>query len=268
MQILEVVGKGSDLVLCHELLKGDLVSGLLTDRINIVGSHGVLALVLSHLCVDFRICRGVCQNSDVADAPVLDLPAVLDLAFQTVAVGNRDITHVVAEGGNAGVFGNADGLGDLGELTDLLDYFVMLIIACHDLVRDAQLGKDEAVLTVTVGCLVEVHEVHVDLIIGKLLICLCVQVQEGLSQLLQALDPHLGRGEGMHPCDDAYAVIIVADDPHILDADLRCLNSGKEFDLNGIADLLIQEIDHFFAVCGDLFQTLFSVKILAAGNKV
>ena len=115
----------------------------------------------------------------------------------------------------------------------------MLVVACDDLMGDAEAGKDEAVLAVAVGCLVEVHEVHVDRVVRKLFICLRVQMKERLVQELQALDPHLGRGEGVHPCDDADAVIIAHDLLHVLDADFGRLDRREQLDADRARELFI-----------------------------
>ena len=134
--------------------------------------------------------------------------------------------------------------------------------------RDIQLGKNETVFTVSVRCLIEVHEIHIDLIIGKLLIGLCMQVQKRLSEFLQALDPHLGGREGMHPCDHTYAVVITCNGAHIFYTDLGCLNGGKKLDADHVLQLFVKEIHHLTAVFSNLPQTFFTIKILAAGNEI
>ena len=41
-----------------------------------------------------------------------------------------------------------------------------------------------------------------------------MEVQHGLVKLLQAMNPHLGRREGVHPGDEAYALLIVVGSLH------------------------------------------------------
>ena len=50
----------------------------------------------------------------------------------------------------------------------------MFVISSYNLMRNTHSGNDEAVLTVSMCGLVQVHEIHVDLIIRKFLICLCM----------------------------------------------------------------------------------------------
>ena len=133
---------------------------------------------------------------------------------------------------------------------------------------DAQFCKDKAVFAVAVGCLVEVHEIHVDLIIGKLLVCLGVEMKKGLSEFLKALDPHFGGREGVHPGDDAYAVVVAHGSPDVTYADLGCLHSGEQLDADRSFQFFVQKINHLSAVFGDLLQTLFTIKVLASGDKI
>ena len=191
MQILEGIREGFHVPLLHELLQSDLILRLLLHRVQIVGGHGVEAGVLLHLRIQLLIRHLVSQGCDLADAPVLDLPAVPDLRLKTVSVGHCHIAHVIAEGRDSQISGEADGLRHLSELADLRDDTVVLVVSRNHLVGDAESRKNVAVLSVAVSCLVQVHEIHVDLVVGKLLIRLGVQMQQGLGQDLKALDPHL-----------------------------------------------------------------------------
>ena len=116
--------------------------------------------------------------------------------------------------------------------------------------------------------LVQVHEIHVDLIIRKLLIGLSMQVKHGLSKFLQALDPHLGRGEGVHPCNNADAVIVAGCFAHILNTDLGSLYGRKHFHCRNSFQLFIQELCHLAGVCRYLLQALFAVQILRSYYKI
>ena len=89
--------------------------------------------------------------------------------------------------------GETDRFRDLREFADLLHDIVVSVVAGDNLMRDMKLCEDETELAVTVRRLIEVHEVHINRVVRKLLICLRVQMKERLSELLQALDPHLGR---------------------------------------------------------------------------
>src|SRR5699024_3213029 len=95
--------------------------------------------------------------------------------------------------------------GGAGPAADLGLHAPVARVTDHGLAVDAQAGGDVAELAVAVRGLVQVHEVHVDRGPGQLHIGLRVQVQQRGAQRIQALDPHLGGGEGVHPGDHADA---------------------------------------------------------------
>ena len=92
----------------------------------------------------------------------------MDLRLDLVALGHGDVAHVVAEPGQAqrphlgqpagGPGPGADGGADPG-VADVTD---------HGLAGHTQPGLDVGELTVAVGRLVQVHEVHVDVGPGQL----------------------------------------------------------------------------------------------------
>ena len=86
---------------------------------------------------------------------------------------------------------------------DLFGDFRIGVVADDDLARNAETGHDVAELTVAVGGLVQVHEVHVDSLPRDFLVVLGGQLQQRLGQHFEAADPHLGRGEGVAPGDHA-----------------------------------------------------------------
>ena len=69
-------------------------------------------------------------------------------------------------------------------------------------------------LDITVSTLVQVHEVHVDLIPGNLSVILRMEGEQRFLQCLQTLDPHLCGRERMHPCDDTHALRIIVSGLH------------------------------------------------------
>ena len=77
-------------------------------------------------------------------------------------------------------------------------------MADHGLAGNPETGGHVGELTVAVGGLVQVHEVHVDLGPRQLHIRLRVQVQERLAQRVEPGDPHLGWRERVHPRNHAH----------------------------------------------------------------
>ena len=93
-------------------------------------------------------------------------------------------------------------------------------------------------------------------------------MKKWLSQHLKTLDPHLGRRESVHPCDHAYAVIVAHDLLHIINADIRGLNSRKQFKTYSISKLLVEELHHFAAIRSNLLKALLAVQILTARYEI
>ena len=145
---------------------------------------------------------------------------------------------------------------------------IMFVEAGNNFVRNAEARYNKSILTVAVSGLIQVHEIHVDLVIRKFLICLCMQMKERLCQDLKASDPHLGRGECVHPCDHTDAVVIIFSSADILYTELSGLDSGHQDDFHYVAELLIEEVHHLATISSYLRKALCSVKILAAGNKI
>ena len=128
-------------------------------------------------------------------------------------------------------------------------------------------GDDVAVLAVAVRGLVLVHEVHVDGVVGNFLVELRVQVQKRLAVLAQAGDPALGRGEGVHPGDDAGAVGIGV-------GLVEGLADERVGDQRRLPDQLIGELargverfDDDPGMLGDMGQAFVAVEILRAGEE-
>jgi hypothetical protein len=156
--------------------------------------------------VDLGVGDGVYDCDEVVDSPGVDRYAEADLGIDLVTLGDGDVAHVVAEpgqlerteGGEAA--GGALPSGDPGRHPLIGD------VADHSLAGHAGAGLDVAELPVAVCGLVQVHEVHVDLGPRQPRVRLGVQVQQRNLQGGQPADPHLGRGKGVHPGDQADAV--------------------------------------------------------------
>jgi hypothetical protein len=84
------------------------------------------------------------------------------LRLDLVALGDRDVAHVVAEAGQAQAAQTRRADRGATPRSDAGDHGRGLDVAGHGLAAHSRRGLDVAELTVAVGRLVEVHEVHVD----------------------------------------------------------------------------------------------------------
>ncbi len=160
--------------------------------------------------VDLRVADGVDHGDQVVDAVGVHRHAPPQLGLDLVALGDRDVAHVVAEAGqpHRRERGPSEGGARPGPDTDR-DARVVDVAGDRQAV-EAEPGCHEAELTVAVRGLVQVHEVHVDLGPRERLVDLRVQVQHRLAQCVETGDPHLGRAERVHPRDHADARVVRA----------------------------------------------------------
>jgi hypothetical protein len=167
---------------------------------------GVLVEQLVHLGLGDR----TDPLDQVVDAVGVDRSAESEFGFDFVAFGDRDVAHVVAEPGQLEA---ADGVDAEGGALPAGDTTLSARVGHVPGDRSpwhAKASLDIAELPVALRGLVEVHEVHVDLGPRQRDVRLRVQVQQRCLQCVEAGDPHLGRGEGVHPGDQPYAIRVGA----------------------------------------------------------
>ena len=166
------------------------------------------------------------------------------LELHTVTVGHGHVVHVHAEHQAAHVVSIGHAGSYASPYGNLLLSSLVLPVAANHLAGNAHASADVSELDVAVSTLVQVHEVHVHGIPGNLSIILGVEVQHGLLQCLKALDPHLCRREGVHPCNDTCALLVVVGSQHHLLYFLRAVGCAFIDNLHGNVAAGIQAIDH------------------------
>ena len=173
-------------------------------------------MVLVHLGVHLGLGELVHRLNEVADRPIIHLPAELYLRLDLVALGDGDVAHVVPEADDAQLVREVIAYGRAHPGAQLLEHRRVLPIARDDLARQAHTRADEAVLAVAVRGLVEVHEVHVYGFVRDAAVILRGQVAPGLLKQAQTVYPHLARGEGVAPGHYAEAVLSAVGGLHYL----------------------------------------------------
>ena len=144
----------------------------------------------------------------LADGAVVYMVAQPHLGLDLVAVRDGHVVHLVAEAHDEQILRIGPGCGYALPYGDVLQRLAVLPVADYHLARPAHAGRDVAELAVAVGALVQVHEVHVDLVPRNLAVVLRVEMQQRLLELLQPVNPHLGGREGVHPGHYADALVI------------------------------------------------------------
>ena len=201
VQILESVGEGLAAIGIHHILHGDFFSCLVTDGSHIGSIDLILGFVLCHQSIDFILGNFVHDLDQITHGPGIHLPAQLGLDFHLVALGNSHFPHIVAEAHDLQIPGHSHANGGLHPAADAVQDLGILPVACDDLPGHPQPSSNEAMLPVTMGGLVQIHEIHVDLVVGDLLVVLGSKVAVRLLQVCQTVDPHFRGRESVAPGD-------------------------------------------------------------------
>ena len=206
-------------------------------------------------------------RDEVVDAVGVDRDAELDLRRDLVALGDRDVTHVVAEPGEPQAVQVGGTESCAAPARDPATNAGVVDVAGDRVTADVDAGLDVAELPVTVRSLVQVHEVHVHGGPGELHLGLRVQVQERLGQCLETEDPHLRRREGVHPRDDPHtAGIGVRGEHHVADR-FGIQKDRLPRDCHRQLTGLLESGGDRGGLAGDLLEGLGAVEGLAAGQK-
>ncbi len=269
-EVLEARREGAEAALLEEGAKAELDGRAVAERLvplpaaPQLGLDVVEGLVLVDQRVDLRVGRCVHARDEVVDAPGVDRDAELELGLRLVALGDRHVAHVVAEAGDLELVDRGPAGGGSHPRADAGAHGLGAHVADDRLADDAEARLDVAELAVAVRGLVQVHEVHVDAAPGQRDVGLRVQVEEGLLQGVQALDPHLRGAERVHPGDEADgAVARVGLEGHPADA-VGVLEDGLPHDAHGDVRRLLELPGDLLRLLGDLLERLLAVEVLAA----
>jgi hypothetical protein len=148
------------------------------------------------------------SGDQVAHAISVYAISQLSLGGNLVAFGYGDIAHVVAEARYFEMLRFVPADRSAGPCGNLGNRILILPEADRNFACQPQKRRDEAELATAMRRLVQVHEVHVDGGPRQFTVELGVQVQEWPGERSQPGDPHLRWREGMHPEDEADAVLL------------------------------------------------------------
>ena len=202
--------------------------------------HQRFDILVFHLAVVFH---------QLADRTVVYVVSHALFGFYFVAVGHGHVVHLVAEADDEHVLC----IGPCGAYTHPHGYFMLGLlifpVTDHHFAADAHAGADVSEFSVAVGRLVQVHKVHVHRFPGNLFVELSMQVQQGLPELLQAVNPHLGGRERVHPGDDTDALLVVIGGFEDCFYFFRRVGRTFIYDLYRKSAAVIQSGYHFITVC-------------------
>jgi len=274
-QVIEVGGKALGAIgLQHgterELSLGGVPDLLIFDTLLILQGvcDGILLEVdVVHEGIDIFVFHLVEILHDCRELHVVDMIAQYLLEGDLVTIGHGDLVHLVAEADDQAVLCIGNTGADTLPHSDVLECLLVFPVTDDGLAGLAQTGKDMSELTVAVSALVEVHEVHVDVVPWYLLIVLGMQVEKGFAKDLHALDPHLSGGEGMHPADHTDALAVYVGTGHDIGNLLGTVGRSCVYDLDRQQAGIVHALYHLFGVTVYLFDSIASVKELCTCDK-
>ena len=227
----------------------------------------VRRLVLARQSVDLCVRNRVHCLDQVADAVTVHRDAEPELRPDLVALGDRDLAHVVAEPRDPQPLRRAPAAGGARPGADPVANPRLRPVSDDRLADESHPRLHERELAVAVRGLIEVHEVHVDLAPREVAVVLGVQVEEGPLQGPESRDPHLRGRERVHPCDHADAAGARAGlDDHGVDR-LGRGRDGLSDDSHGNLDGLVESGGDLRRVRLDGAELLGAVHVLAAADE-
>ncbi|CAB4743041.1 unannotated protein [freshwater metagenome] len=231
------------------------------------GCDVVLLLVEGDQLIDAARIRGINLVNEIREPESVDRDAQPYLRLNLVALRDSDITHVVAESCNLEAPGLGPSHAGPSPRTDSRCDSRVRRMTGHGHAIHAQSRLHERKLAIAMGCLVEVHVVHVDRRPRQLQRCLRVQVQEWLGQRRQPTDPCFRRREGVHPGDDAYARVVGS---RIKTRSADRVSTGEDRlpeDVDRSIAGRVEQSDNHLRLCSHLRQDIGAVQLLASGQE-
>ena len=201
-----------------------------------VFGHESLHLFVLHLLLAFH---------QLAHGAVVNVVSHHLLGGHLVAVGHCYIVHLVAEADDEHVLCVGPSSAHALPYGYVVLRLLLFPVSHNELAAYAHPRDDVAKLAVSVCALVQVHEVHVHGVPWNLCVELCMEVEQRLVQYLQAVNPHLCRREGVHPCDDAYTLLVVVGLCEDVGHFLRAVGRSLVNHLYGQPSRLVESVDHY-----------------------
>ena len=192
MQVLKRIGKRTDVFLLNEFFKSRLIFSLFSYCGSVVGCHSVFFAVLRKLCVYLIVGKLFNDRNHIAYAVIVYVPAIAYLALNSVAVRDRNVTHIVSQHCHFHCPAEINGCGSLSKAAYSGDNVLMLVVPCDHLALYAESCADKAELAVAVGGLVQIHKIHINAVVGQLFVVLGVEVEHRLFKRFKGSYPHFG----------------------------------------------------------------------------
>ena len=179
---------------------------MLAARLAQFRRHYVSLLVFADQFLRRGVGDGVHRVDEVADAITVRSEAKFHFGGHLIALGDRHLAHIIAETAESRALPIVPGARRAHPGADAVLNFRIGPMAHDDFAGQTHARVHEARLPVAMRRLVQVHEVHVDRVPGKVTIELGMEMRERLMKPVQPAHPHFRRRKCMHPKNEPGAV--------------------------------------------------------------
>ncbi len=168
MKILERIGKCFEASCLEKVLQSEFDTSRFAHRLVLrptaadAIAENVCLLIFRNQVVHFRVAHLIRGRREVSDAVTIDGISHLDLRFYFVAFRHRHLAHVVAETRDFQLLRIVPCTCGAHPGPKFPGYVVVLPESHHHLAAPAHAGDSETELAVTMGRLVQIHEIHID----------------------------------------------------------------------------------------------------------
>jgi hypothetical protein len=213
MQIFESGSEGFEAACLQKVAHADFDARTIAQRCVALATgtqrrnNIVLVEISLHHLVDFDITGIVDCLDQIAHPVTIHIISKFYLSLDLVAFGHGYITHVVAKACNFCALPISPRGRSTRPHAQLHLHIIIPPMTNNDLALQSHAAANEAKLTVTMCCLIEIHEIHVNLSPGNFAIVLRVQMCERLFEQAQPGNPHLGGRERVHPGNETNTVL-------------------------------------------------------------
>ena len=164
-----------------------------------LGNNGITLLILPAEKINGVLGDVIDQSGKITDSIAIHRTAKTNFGSHLIPLGDGHLAHIIPKAGKTGTLEIMPCTGSAHPGPDpLLD--VKILPESHDdLSGKTHAGVQKSRFPVPMGGLMEIHEIHVDLIPWQIPVELGVKMNNRLPKISESADPHLRWRKSMHP---------------------------------------------------------------------
>ena len=236
-------------------------------RVSSLKKNVIFVIILIYQSVGIRSGYRSYTVCDLVYRVSIYFPSEFDLCFYFITFCNSNITHVICHTHytNVAALHNTD--SSTHPVANLLLNNRISPMTNNNFTLNSHTAYNMTILTVTMCCLVLVHEVHIDGVVRNFFIELCMKMKQWLSVLLQTKNPGFSWGECMHPSNNTSTILIcICLIESLTDQFVSDQGWFPNYFVRKLARF-VQSVHNLFGMLCYMSETLISIKILRSCTK-